>query len=228
MYRYSAERVLYFRKSENTNAIIEDRNIMYTEYLELLKLKNITNIQTETVSNLTDELRILITPLVPNEIEKKISIMNMTARVKLPLRKINFNSIKIISSNLILEDSIPVGIPINDTVYKWQYNNNGDLEQSFDQDFVYQHRTGFSLEFTKTIESEVSIGGELNYSGTGWGSSANFSKRVTTTIQNRRSYNEEKVEFRTGNDTFKVAPNSKTTVTLTIQQFESGGVLKDL
>lgn len=229
-YKSKASRVLYFKKVE------EEALKLFSSVMEFS-----TSFEEDDKLDIENQLSEKVKSKIPsekavNEIRYRTGYRNVpnpnipggidipyresyTVSVNKKLTNLRFSKLKLVASNLILGEAEPIGLPLSDTIYKWPFDNCGSLEQSFSQQFDYSIRKGFTIEFEKTIESSTSISVEMGFEFGGASGGASYESSRSLSIRNSRSYSEEEEESRTGNFEFRVAPNTKNTISLTIQQF---------
>ena len=238
-FKCSAERTLnfLFPDDKSSKSIASSKKeieeFSYDDYLKL-RIE-----ESEPVVDVTGELDKLIRPIVPQTKEHthfrrgtRIGLpggpfgggggglrIPIPVKVQLPLTRIDFSNLSVISSELELdEQAYTMNIPLNETVLHIPYRNCTPLQQSIKRDVEFKVTKGWKIEFSKRITSSTSIGGKLKFGKVG---EASVERRLTTEITNSKSISEVKEERTVTTFQYNIAANKIIDVRLTIQNFEA-------
>jgi hypothetical protein len=156
---------------------------------------------------------------VPQTITRRVVWFQGLRSLPFKLNSITLHNLKIVSSNLVLDDDvITVGLPTEETVILIPYNNCGNPQnQTIRAQKTYKVVKGYRIDFTKTIVSSEKIHGDLSFSSLKAGAECT----ITTTLQNTQSISETKEDTETIDIPFNIAPNSIADLKITIQRMEA-------
>lgn len=239
-YKCSRERTLEFIFIEEQILESDIEEIEYEDFkVDDLKI-SAEKIASEPTVDVTKQLEQLIKPKVPQTVlHEEVRVGGgggfpggfpggggggrfprvRIRRVNLPLSKIVFTNLNIISSNLTLDsNAYTVNIPTTETVLHIPYSNCGSNRQTIKRDIEFKVVRGWKIDFTKKITSSTKVGGKLKFGSIG---EADIEHRLTTEITNHKSISETKDEILRTSFQFTVESFKITDILLTVQNFEA-------
>lgn len=217
-YKCSCKRTLEFDYPDNSSLKVNSEFKLRSED-ETLKTLD-PNEFNETPEDVTVQLRALVMQVAPPNI--RADFLRHPVPQVYSLSSVDIKNLKIISSDLIIDKDVElIGLPTEETIRHYPYQNCTSRDQTLKRDVTVKVERGFKVEFSKAVTTEETISGDLKFKFQHVEAGAEMERKIKVEIKNTQTITELRSETVVESFDFTIAANTITDIKLTIQQIQA-------